>query len=438
MSLKNTRTLEDKRVELEIGIPGSEFSEEVTKVFRKEAAKMTVPGFRKGKAPRSIIEKMYGKSVFYEEALNSLLPAAVDAAVAEAGIAPVSRADVDVKTTEPGGVLFTATFYVRPEASVKDYKGIAIEKEITKVSEAEAERALEDERRKNARRLTVIDRPAQTGDYAVLDYSGSVDGVKFEGGTAEKYRLQLGSGRFIPGFEGQVAGKSVGEEFDVNVTFPEDYNSKALAGKKAVFKCLLHEIEHDELPELDDEFAKDISEFNTLAEYKADVRAKLEKQAANSDEAEADGKLIDGIIAGLEADIPQVMFDSELEVQLDDYANRLASHGVDLRTFMSYTGDTDAKLRERFAPAAERQVKLRLALEAIARQENITASEEEVAAKYAEMSQMYDVTEEELRSRIGEKSVREDIAVQKAFDLVKANAKVTEKEREEKPANGEK
>jgi len=425
MELRGVNNTEKNKVELDISIPAAQFNEEVSKVFRREAAKITVPGFRKGKAPRSIIEKMYGKGVFYEDAVNALLPDAIDAAVKEAGISPVSRAEVDVKSMDDG-VSFTAAFFVKPEVSVRDYKGIEAVREVPETTDAAVDREIESERARNARSITVEGRPAKEGDHAVFDYEGYCEGEAFEGGQAEKYRLKLGSGRFIPGFEEQIVGKSVGEAFDVDLTFPEEYHSEELAGKPATFKCFLHELQEEQLPELDDEFAKDVSDFNTFAEYKAEVRARQEKRNADAADRALEEKLADGIIAGLDADIPEIMFQNEVENELENYERRLRSQGIDLKMFMQYTGETEAKLRERFLPGAQRQVKLRLALEAIAAAEGIEPSADEVTAEFESIAKAYNLEADKIREQIDEKVIADDIKVKKALEFVKANAKITD------------
>ncbi len=429
MSLKNVTTPETNVREVEFEIAADVFEEAVTKVFRKNAAKMTVPGFRKGKAPRHIIEKMYGKGVFYEDAINQLLPEAYDQAIKEAGLDTVGRPEFDIVSID-GSVIMKATVYVRPEASVKDYKGIEVTKKVSAVTDDQVNAEIERVRDRNSRRIDVTDRPAQMGDNVNFDFDGSVDGVPFEGGKSEHFDLELGSGQFIPGFEEQIAGHSIGDSFDVNVTFPEEYHAKELAGKAAVFRCLLHSIQYTEKPELDDEFAKDVSEFDTLDEYKADVRAKLEASAEKDADRAVDEQIMDALIERLEAEIPPVMIDEEAENFLRDYDNRLKSQGMDLATYLKYTGMTLDGMREQFRPMAERQVKTRLALEAIVAMEKIEATEDEVNAEYQKIADAYQgVTLDQVKGLIDSASVAKDVAVEKAVQLVKAEAKiVTEKE----------
>ena len=424
MSLKNVTTPETNVREIEFEIAQDVFEAAVTKVFKKNAAKMTVPGFRKGKAPRHIIEKMYGKGVFYEDAINEVLPEAYDEAVKEAALDIVGRPEFDVVSID-GAVVMKAKVYVRPEVEIKDYKGIEVTKSVPAVTDEQIDAEIERVRDRNARQIEVTDRAAQTGDSVNFDFDGYVDGKPFEGGKSEKFDLILGSGQFIPGFEEQIAGHSIGDAFDVNVTFPEEYHASELAGKAAVFKCVLNGIKFSEKPALDDEFAKDVSEFDTLDEYKADIKAKLEARNESEADKNVDEQIMNALIEKLEAEVPPVMIDEETENFLRDYDNRLKSQGMDLSTYMKYTGMTLDGMREQFRPMAERQVKTRLALEKIVSLEGIEATEDEINAEYQKIADAYQgVTLEQVKTLIASDSIAKDVAVEKAVKLVKDAAKI--------------
>ena len=438
MKLEQVTYPETNVAELEISIDGDVFSAEVTKIFRKKAPAISVPGFRKGKAPRNIIEKMYGKGMFYEEALNELLPSAIDEAVSESGIDPVSRADLDIKSIDENGVLLTAKFFTKPEVKLVAYKGIAADKQKVSVADSEVDAEIERARARNARSISVSDRPARKDDTVIFDFEGFLDGIPFEGGKAEKHSLKLGSGQFIPGFEEQIEGKSIGESFNVKVDFPEDYHSEDLKGKPAEFKCIIHEINYEELPELDDDFAGDISEFDTFEEYKADVRSKLEGYAENSAQAALEEKLIDGLLSGFEADIPQVMIDEEINNQIRDFGSRLQSQGLNVDSYMQYAGLDAAAMKERFSEGAQRQVKTRLALEYIVKAENIEPTEEEINEEYNKIAENYGMKPEDVRERLNAENIKSDLSLRKAVDIIKDTAVVTEKTKEEMEKDEEK
>ncbi len=431
MSLINVTTPEKNVRELEIGVEKAVFDKAVTAVYKRNVGKINVPGFRKGKAPRSIIEKMYGTGVFYEEALNDIIPDAYEAAIKESEIKDiVSRPEFDVKSIDETGVVLLAKVYVKPEVVVKDYKGIEVEKNEVAVTDADIDAEIEKLRQRNSREIEVTDRAAQMGDTVVFDFDGSVDGVAFDGGKSENYNLKLGSGQFIPGFEEQIVGKSIDEAFDVNVTFPEDYHAAELAGKAAVFACKLHEIKETELPALDDEFVKDVSSFDTLDEYKADLRAKMEENNKNVADNAMQESLIAKVVENMEADIPQPMIDNEVENQVRDFDMRLRQQGMDLKTYFQYTGLNLDGMREQFAPMAERQVKARLALEGVVAAEGITASEEEIAAEYEELAKAYGMDVDKVKTYVDDDSVAKDICVKKAVDFLKDNAVIVEKKEE--------
>ena len=427
MSLKNTTKVETNLYEIEFDADKATFEAAIEKVYRKEVKNINIPGFRKGKAPRSIIESRYGKGVFYEDAVNEIIPDAYEAAIKEAGLTVVSRPEFDIVTIDDNGVVLKAKFYVKPEVSVKDYKGIKVEKEVKAASDEDVNAEIEQVRARNSRVVDVEGRAVENGDIAVIDFDGYVDGVAFEGGKSENYNLTIGSGSFIPGFEEQIIGHNAGDEFDVNVTFPAEYHAAELANKEAVFKIVLHAIKFNELPALDDEFAKDVSEFDTLDEYKADVKAKIEKRYEKEAENAVEAQIIDALIANLEAEIPAPMFESETENFVRDYDSRLRMQGLDLNTYFKYTGLTLEALREQFKPMAERQVKTRLALEKIVELEGITASDDEISAEYENMAKAYNMSADEIKKFVEADAVKADICVKKAVDFVKENAEITTK-----------
>lgn len=426
MSLKSRNKPTGNQVELEFTIEKEAFDKAVDAAYRKNVGKMNVPGFRKGKAPKAIIEKMYGKGVFYDDALNALIPDAFEAALDEAGEKPVGQPEFDIVSLE-GDVVIKAAFPVKPDVTVKNYKGYAVERTVAPTTDEEVDAEIAQVRSRNSRTVDITDRPAADGDIAVIDYEGFVDGKPFEGGKGEKHNLTLGSGQFIPGFEAQIVGHNPGDEFDVVVTFPEDYHAKELAGKEATFKTVLHEIKFNELPALDDDFAKDVSEFDTFDEYKADVKAKITDRHVKAADAEVEEKLIDELIDNLEADIPEAMFVNETENQLRDYDNRLRMQGLDLGTYLKYTGLDLDKMREQFRPRAERQVKTRLALEKIAELENLTVTDEDTEAEIKKIADMYGLETDKVKEQVSPDMLAEDIKVGKAVDIVKANAVITDK-----------
>ncbi len=427
MSLKNVNKPETNVVEIEFTADKAAFDAAVDKAFKKNVKNINIPGFRKGKAPRHIIEKMYGKGVFYDEALNDIVGPAYEEAMKDQDFQIVSQPEFDVASIDDDGVTFKAKFYVKPDVKIADYLGIEVTKTVREATDADADADIEQIRARNSRQIEVSDRAAKDGDITVIDFDGYVDGVAFDGGKAEKYTLTLGSGSFIPGFEDQIVGKNIGDEFDVNVTFPEEYHAAELAGKPAVFKCKLHEIKFNELPELDDEFAKDVSEFDTFAEYKADVKAKIQDRYNKTADGEVEEQLINALIEKLDAEIPQPMFDAETENFVRDFDGRLRMQGLDLKTYFQYTGlDLDA-LRGQMAPQAERQVKTRLALEKIVELEKIVPSEDEINEEYDRIAKAYNMELDKVKDMVDLAMVTADVSVKKAVDLVKEKAVVTEK-----------
>ena len=427
MASIKAKEIEKNKYEFEFLIDKESFDAEINKVYRKNVAKMNVPGFRKGKAPKHIIEKLYGATVFYDEALDNLLPEAYEAALASTKLDVVSRPELDVVSIDDKGVKLKAAVWTKPEVEISSYMGLEVEKESVEVTDEDIMKDIDATRERNSRMLSVEDRPAKDGDQAVIDFEGFLDGVAFEGGKGEKYPLGLGSGSFIPGFEEQIIGKSVGEEFDINVTFPEDYGAENLAGKEVVFKIKLHELKVKELPELDDEFVKDVSEFNTVDEYKADVKAKLTERKEKSAENKLETALVDALLANTVVEIPACMIEQEIDGYIRDYEYRLQSQGGNLEMYFQYTGMTMEKLRENFKADAEKQVKTRLALSKIVKTEKIKALKKDIEAEYKKIATGYNVDIETVKSSIPETSISEDIVLRKAVDLVKENAVITTK-----------
>lgn len=428
MSLKNFKEIETNKVEMELTISKDAFEAAVNKVFLKSRKNIAIPGFRKGKATRGLVEKFYGTQVFYEDALNDLLPAEIDESAKATGYRIAAMPEVsDVDFEAEDGISVKVTFVRFPDVKVNAYKGLEVEKVIVKTEDAEVEAELERARKRNARTIEVTDRAAAKDDTADIDYEGFCDGVAFDGGKAEGHKLKLGSGTFIPGFEDQVIGKNIGEEFDVNVTFPEEYHAKELAGKPAVFKCKLNALQYEELPALDDEFAKDASDFDTLAEYKADIQAKIEKRH----DAEAEARLADALVKALtenvEAEIPEALVEKEKENCVREYDYQLRSQGLSLDMILKYTGMSLDDVRARYADMALVNVKKQLALEEIVKAENIEATEEEVEKKYEEMASQFGMKVEDVKARITSEDLAYDVKSIKAFELVKESAKVTDK-----------
>ena len=436
MTLKSTNKLETNRYQLEIVIDGEQFREAIKQAYRKNGKKINVPGFRKGKAPLHIIETYYGTEVFFEDALNLLYSDAVDAAITESGLKVIDdKMDFDlVSISKEDGVDFKVSVTTYPEIELEAYKGLKAERPLVKVDAAEVNAEVKSIQERNARMVSVEERAAKKGDTVVIDFEGFTDGVPFDGGKAEGHSLELGSGQFIPGFEDQIIGKNIGDEFDVNVTFPEDYGAKELAGKPAVFKVNLHEIKVRELPAADDEFAKDVSEFDTLKEFKADLKKKaLERKKKPAEEA-VENILVQQIVDGIKGEIPEAMFTNRLNQSVEEFNYRLQSQGMSLDLYLKYTGSTIEQFRDTFRPQAEMQVKYRLALEKIVELENIKATEEELEAEYAKLAEGYGVDVDKVKSVIPASEVEKDVAVGKAIDFVKANAVITDEVDEKKEA----
>ena len=422
MSLKSSTLKEANTYEVEVSVDGETFMKAVDKVYKKEVKKINVPGFRKGKAPRMIIEKMYGEEIFYDDAMQDCYPAALDAAAKEADLKVISVTALEATEVSKDGFTFKATVIVEPEIEIKDYKGIEVEQMSTEVTEDMIDHEIEHVRERNSRMVTVEDRAAEDGDTVVIDFEGFCDGEAFEGGKAENYNLELGSGNFIPGFEEQLVGHSTGEEFTIDVKFPEEYQSEKLAGKDAQFKIKLHEIKCKELPEVDDDFVKDVSEKDTVAEYRDELKEQIAKRLEGESERDLDDKLTNAVIEKVEGDIPEQMFDNEANQMLREMDMRLRQQGMDLDTYMKYTGMNPESIHEMYKPEASRRVKMRLALEKIAKLENIQPTAEDIEAEYGKMAEIYKMDVEKVKEIIPESGITADLGVQKAMDLVKENA----------------
>ena len=438
MTLQKKEMTATNLYELEVAVDKETFEAATVDAYRKNVKKMTVPGFRKGKAPKSIIEKMYGKGVFYEEAVNACIPDAYEAAIKEAALDVVGQPEFDVASIGDEGLVLKIKVYTKPEVKIEGYLGLEAERTDREVTDADVEEEINRVRERNSRTVDVTDRAAAMGDTVNFDYEGSLDGVAFDGGKAEKYNLKLGSGQFIPGFEEQIVGKQIGEEFDVNVTFPEEYHAENLKGKAAVFKCKLHGIKMTELPELDDEFAKDVSEFDTLDAYKADIQAKIGERYKKAADSAFEEALMDVLVTKMEAEIPEVMYEAETENYVRDYDSRLRMQGLDLNTYFKYTGMTLDQLRQQMRPQAERQVKVRLALEAIVAKENLTVAEADVDAEFQRISEAYNVPLDQVKSMIKAEDLEKDLLVKAAADLVKEKAVPVAPKAEEAEAKEEK
>lgn len=420
MSLKATNNVETNKYELEIEISAEDFEAAIEKAYLKARKNIAMPGFRKGKAPRKLIEKEYGEQVFFEDAVNLLYAPVVNGAVEESGLELVTRPEVEVtEISKENGVKLKATCITKPEVEVKDYKGIEVEKVVNPVTDEDINKQLDALREKNVTVETVDDRAAENGDDVVIDFEGFKDDVAFEGGKAEDFTLSLGSGQFIPGFEDQIVGHNAGEDFDINVTFPEEYQVKELAGAPAVFKIKLKSISKKVMPELDDDMVKDSTEFDTVDEYKADVKKKLEEANEKHADYEVEAKIFDRVIENMTAEIPQVMFDNRVNEMISELEQRLAPQGISLDLYMQYTGQTMDTVKKAYAEQAEKQVKLRLALEKIAKLENIEVTEDELKAEFDKLAEAYKLDVDQIKQFIHDDDLKKDIAVGKAVDLIK-------------------
>ncbi len=424
MALKSSNKVDTNTYEVEVTVDSQTFTEACKTAFMKQRKTIQIPGFRKGKATQGMVEKMYGEGAFYEEALEIVYPEAVQGAIDEAGLRIVDQPfDLDVSImskTEGVEMKFKVTTY--PEVKLGEYKGLEAEMNSFEVNDEEVENELKTLQDRNSRLVTVEDRAAEMGDSVELDFEGFVDGVAFDGGKGENYPLELGSGSFIPGFEEQVAGHNVDDEFDVNVTFPDEYQAD-LAGKDAVFKCKIHEIKHKELPELDDDFAKDVSEFDTLDELKEDIKKSIIEKKEKEAKTDFENKLLELVIENIEAEIPDCMFDQKVDEMVQDYAYRLQMQGLDINTYLQYLGQTMDEFKAQFEEGAKKQVKVALALEAIVEAENIEATDDEINAEVDKLAEQYGMEADQIKAAVPADQLASDIKTRKAVDLIVESAK---------------
>ena len=425
MSLQ-VEKLEKNMAKLTIEVPASDLEKALQSAYMKQKNKISLPGFRKGKVPRQMIEKMYGAEIFYDDAANELIPKAYSEAYEECELDIVSRPEIDVVQIEKGKpFIFTAEVAIKPEVTLGEYKGLEVDKYSTRVTQKEVDEKIQQEAEKNARTITVEDRPVQDGDEVILDFEGFVDGEAFEGGKGENYPLTIGSGSFIPGFEEQLVGAEAEKEVEVKVTFPEDYHAEELKGKDAIFKCTVHEIKAKELPEIDDEFAAEVSEFDTLDEYKADVKAKIKEQKAAEGKRKQEDQAVEKAVANASYEIPKAMINTQVDQMANDFAQRIQSQGLTLEQYFQFTGMTSEKMIEELRPQAIKRIETRLVLEAIAKAENIEISDEKLDEELAKMAASYNMEADKLKEFMGEsekKQMKEDMAVQEAVTFLVDNA----------------
>ena len=426
MSLQ-VEKLEKNMAKLTIEASAEELEKAIESAYQKQKNKISIPGFRKGKVPRQIIEKMYGKEVFYEDAANALIPDAYEKALDECEEDIVSSPQIEVTQIEAGKpFIFTATVALKPEVKLGKYKGVKVDKVDIEVTEDEINEVIEKERDNNARNIAVEDRPVKDGDMTVIDFEGFVDGVAFDGGKGENYPLTIGSGTFIPGFEEQLIGAEIGKEVEVNVTFPEDYHADNLKGKAAVFKCTVKEIKEKELPEIDDEFASEVSEFDTLAEYKEDVKKNLQEKKEKEAKDAKEEAVIEAIIETAEMDIPEAMIETQQRQMVDEFAQRISMQGLAMEQYFQFTGTNYNQMVEQMKPQAEKRVKSRLVLEAVVDAEKIEVTDEEYDKEIETMAEVYQMEADKVKEMLGEKeakNIRKDLAIRKAAEFVVENAK---------------
>ena len=419
MAVKNEQ-IEKNLVKLTFEVSAEDFDKAINQVYKKNVKKFNVPGYRKGKAPRKIIEKYYTEAVFYDEAINSVLPQAYDEALKESGVESVARPEIDVEEIKKGEpVVFTALVTTKPEVKLGDYKGIEVEKIDHTVTDEDVDKDIEATQKKNARLITVDDRAIENGDIAVIDFEGFVDGVAFDGGKAENYNLTIGSGNFIPGFEEQIIGHSTDEEFSINVKFPEEYQAEELAGKDAEFKIKLHEIKAKELPEVDDEFVKDVSEKETVAEYRDELKETIAARLEDEAEKDKDNQIAEKLIELLEGEIPQAMYDNQVNEMVRDFEMRIRSQGIDMNTYLQYMGIDLDGLKKMYADEAKKRVQLRLALETIAKKENIEVTDADLDEAYNKMAEAYKVDVETVKGAVPAETLTLDVKAEKALNMVK-------------------
>ncbi len=425
MSLQ-VEKLEKNMAKLTIEVPASDLEKALQSAYKKQKNKISLPGFRKGKVPRQMIEKMYGAEIFFDDAANEIIPKAYADAYDECELEIVSRPEINIVQIEKGKpFIFTAEVATKPEVTLGEYKGLEVDKVSTRVTQKEVEAKIEEEAEKNARTVTVEDRAVQDGDEVILDFEGFVDGEAFEGGKGENYPLTIGSGSFIPGFEEQLVGAEAEKEVEVKVTFPEDYHAEELKGKEAVFKCTVHEIKAKELPEIDDEFAAEVSEFDTLDEYKADVKAKIKEQKATDGKRKQEDQAVEQAIKNASYEIPDAMVDTQISQMANDFAQRIQSQGLTMEQYYQFTGMTEEKMNEEFKPQAVKRIETRLVLEAIAKAEDIEISDEKLDEEIAKMAEAYKMEADKLKEFMGDaekKQMKEDMAVQEAVTFLVENA----------------
>ena len=426
MSLQ-VEKLEKNMAKLTIEASAEDFEKAIQKVYLKARGRINIPGFRKGKAPRKLIEKMYGTGVFYEDAANDLIPTAYAEALKDCDLEIVSRPEINVTQIESGKpFIFTAEVAVKPEVTLGEYKGVEVEKSDVEVTDEDINKEVDKERENNSRTIDVDDRAVESGDIIKLDFDGSVDGVPFAGGKAENYTLTIGSGSFIPGFEDQLIGTKIGEDKDVTVTFPEDYHEKSLAGKEAVFKCKVNAITVKELPDADDEFASEVSEFETLAEYKEDIKKKLTEKKEKEARAKKEAQAVEKAVENATMEIPDAMIDTQVQSMMEDFARRMQSQGLSLEQYFQFTGMDAKKMHDQMKPEALKRIQNSLVLEAVAKAENIEISDEKVDEEIAKMAEAYKMEVEKLKGIIGDSErdqMKKDLAVQAAADLIADAAK---------------
>lgn len=423
-----TESIEKNLSKLTFEVSAEDFAKAVNAAYKKNVGKFNVPGYRKGKAPKAIIEKLYTEAVFYDEAINAVLPEAYEAAVKESGLEVVARPEIDVEDIKKGEpVVFTALVTTKPEVKLGDYKGVEVAKIDATITDEDVDNDIKATQTKNARMIEVDDRAVENGDIITLDFEGSVDGVPFDGGKGEDYELEIGSGTFIPGFEEQLVGAQIGADVDVNVTFPEEYHAPDLAGKAAVFACKVKEIKVRELPELDDDFASEVSEFETMAEYRDSVKAKLTEAAENKAKVETENAVIEKVVENAEVDIPEAMIEAQVENQINDFAQRLQYQGMNLDMYLQYTGSNIEAMKAQFRPQAEKQVKGSLVIEAVMKAEGITATDEEVEMELVDMSKKYNMELDKIKELVGEaerENMKKDLAMQNTITMMVNNAVV--------------
>ena len=436
MSLNNSTKTKENTYEVEVSVDAETFAKACNKAYKKQVKNINVPGFRKGKAPKHMIEKMYGEGVFFEDAMQDCYPEALDAAAKEAELNVIAVESLEaMDASEKDGFTFKATVITYPEIDINDYKGITVKKKSTRVTKKLIDEEIEKVRDRNSRMVTVEDGAVENGDMVVIDFEGMKDGVPFEGGKAENYNLAIGSGNFIPGFEEQIVGHKTGEEFTITVKFPEDYQAEELKGADAEFKINLHEIKRKELPELDDEFVKDVSEKETLDEYKEEVKETVKKRLETEQKKDIEDQVITKLCDAVEGEIPEQMYDNAVNEMIQEFDMRLRSQGMDFNTYMKYMGATTDTIKEMYRPDAEKRVKLRLALEKIAEKEAIEVTEADLDAEYTRLADQYNMKVEDVKKAINDEALSADLKTQKAMDLavnsVKAESKKAAEDKKE-------